>query len=224
MAGAAISLFPLGSPLFPGMVQHLHIFEPRYRTLVADMLEGAESGSPAEFGIVAIRQGLEVGVDGAKALADVGCMGEVRGVVTLPDGCFELVVAGGRRFHLNEVIEGVTPYLQAQVSWIPENPGGDLEPLVDRVRQAFAAYREDLARHGGPSEAADLPEDPTLLSYAVGASMVLPTSDRQRVLAASSTAHRLQLLLDLISRERGMLQQLHAVPAEGVLGATISPN
>jgi Lon protease-like protein len=222
--GATIPLFPLGSPLFPGMVQQLHIFEPRYRRLVADLLEGAESGSPAVFGVVAIREGFEVGEDGAKALADVGCVAEVRGVATLPDGRFELIVVGFQRFELDDLIEGVTPYLQAHVAWIPELRGDEADDTADQVRQAFAAYRAELARNGGDDGEDDLPEDATLLSYAVGAAAVLPAEDRQRVLAAPNTTERLRLLLALLRRERGMLDQLHAVPANGLLGTPISPN
>jgi Lon protease-like protein len=222
--GATIPLFPLGSPLFPGMVQQLHIFEPRYRALVADLLEGAESGSPAVFGVVAIREGFEVGEDGAKALTDVGCLAEVRGVATLPDGRFELVIVGFQRFMLGEVLEGVTPYLQAQVEWIPELRGEEADLLADQVRGAFASYRDDLARNGGEDGQDNLPDDATLLSYAIGAAAVLPPEDRQRVLAARTTTERLRLLLALLRRERGMLDQLHAVPATGLLGTPISPN
>ncbi len=222
--GATIPLFPLGSPLFPGMVQQLHIFEPRYRALVADLLEGAESGSPAIFGVVAIREGFEVGQDGAKALADIGCVAEVRGVVTLPDGRFELLIVGFQRFTLDAVIDDVTPYLQAQVGWIPELRGEEADELADQVRAAFAAYRAELASNGGDDEADDLPDDATLLSYAVGAAVGLPEADRQRVLAAANTTERLRLLLSLLRRERGMLDRLHAVPARGLLGMPVSPN
>lgn len=224
MPGATIPLFPLGSPLFPGMVQQLHIFEPRYRTLVTDLLERAEAGNPAVFGVVAIREGFEVGEDGAKALADVGCVADVRGVATLPDGRFELITVGFQRFRLDAVISDRTPYLQAQVSWIPELRGTRAEQGVEQVRAAFAAYREDLARNGEAVGTEDLPEDATLLSYAVGAAAVLPPADRQRILAAPTTTERLDLLLRLLTREQAVLQQLHAVPADGLLLRRVSPN
>ena len=222
--GGTIPLFPLGSPLYPGMVQQLHIFEPRYRALVADLLEGVDAGEPAVFGVVAIREGFEVGVDGARALADVGCVANVRGVATLPDGRFELIVVGFQRFRLDRVIEDRTAYLQADVSWIPELRGPAADELVGPVRASFADYRADLARNGQDVGELDLPEDQTRLSYAVGAAMVLPVADRQRVLAAETTTERLRLLRELLSRERQILRRLHAVPAEGLLRQSISPN
>lgn len=222
--GGIIPLFPLGSPLFPGMVQQLHIFEPRYRALVADLLEGVETGSPAVFGVVAIREGFEVGADGARALADVGCVAHVRGIATLPDGRFELIVVGFQRFRLDQVIEDRTAYLQAQVSWVPELLGPAAAESVEPVRASFAAYRADLARDGEDVGDLDLPDDATLLSYAIGAAMVLPVADRQRVLAAGTTTDRLEVLRHLLIRERQVLQRLHAVPAEGLLRQPISPN
>nr|MBA3798384.1 LON peptidase substrate-binding domain-containing protein [Geodermatophilaceae bacterium] len=51
-----IPLFPLGSPLFPGMVLPLHVFEERYRLLIEDLL-ALPADSVRRFGVVAIRQG-----------------------------------------------------------------------------------------------------------------------------------------------------------------------
>ena len=58
--GELIPLFPLGTPLFPGMVLPLHVFEPRYRRLVLDLLALPEENESRFFGVVAIRQGWEV--------------------------------------------------------------------------------------------------------------------------------------------------------------------
>jgi Lon protease-like protein len=66
-----LPLFPLGTVLFPGVLLPLHVFEERYRSMVRDLLD-----APAEerrFGVVAIREGREVGADGIRALHAVGC-------------------------------------------------------------------------------------------------------------------------------------------------------
>ena len=60
-----LPLFPLGTVLFPGMSLPLHVFEERYQTMVADLLEGPE---PREFGVIAIRKGREVGADAVTEL------------------------------------------------------------------------------------------------------------------------------------------------------------
>ena len=55
-----LPLFPLGTVLFPGLVLPLHVFEPRYRTLVQHLAE-LPASLPREFGVIAIRRGWEVG-------------------------------------------------------------------------------------------------------------------------------------------------------------------
>ena len=55
-----IPLFPLGTPLFPGVVLPLQVFEPRYRRLMADLTGLPADSEDRRFGVVAIRQGWEV--------------------------------------------------------------------------------------------------------------------------------------------------------------------
>ena len=64
-----LPLFPLGTVLYPGLLLPLHIFEDRYRQLVRDLLERSE---PRRFGVIAIREGRETGVDGVSALYQFG--------------------------------------------------------------------------------------------------------------------------------------------------------
>lgn len=217
---STIPLFPLGSPLFPGMVLPLHIFEQRYRRLVQDLLDGAEDESAAVFGVVSISAGHEVGEESATSLADTGCLADVRAVAALPDGRYELVVVGVRRFRLRQIISDQTPYLQAEVTWLDESEGADANLLADRARASFASYRDAL----GNEEVSELPGDPTLLSYALGAAVALPPADRQQLLACRDTAARLRLLLRLMGREESLLRQLHVVPADDLLRTGMSPN
>ncbi len=89
-----IPLFPLGTPLFPGVVLPLQVFEPRYRRLVRDLLERPE-GSTRCFGVVAIRQGWEVEeVAPAEALYDVGCTARLQTVRPQSDGVDRIVTVG----------------------------------------------------------------------------------------------------------------------------------
>ena len=70
-----LPLFPLGTVLFPGGLLPLHIFEPRYRALMHDLMSEPE---PWSFGVVAIREGHEVGADSLRSLYDVGCNAVIR--------------------------------------------------------------------------------------------------------------------------------------------------
>src|SRR6476646_10599576 len=118
-----IPLFPLSTPLFPGIVLPLEIFEPRYRRLVADLGALPAGSSRRMFGVVAIRQGWEVErVAPAEALYDVGCTARVQGVRARPDGGYRVVTVGGDRFRLLDVLvgneeDGDPPYLRAEVEW-----------------------------------------------------------------------------------------------------------
>ncbi|RBY95641.1 peptidase S16 [Blastococcus sp. TF02-8] len=136
--GELIPLFPLGRPLFPGVVLPLQIFEPRYRRLMHDLLALPEHDDHRFFGVVAIRQGWEVErVAPAAALYDIGCTARLRRVQPQPDGGFRIVTVGGERFRLLDVIVGEDPpYLQAEVEWLAdeeaaEEAAGDAESVAD---------------------------------------------------------------------------------------------
>ncbi|SDO75417.1 hypothetical protein SAMN05660199_02522 [Klenkia soli] len=149
--GDLIPLFPLGSPLFPGVVLPLQIFEPRYRRLVADLVARPEGSGPRSFGVVAIRQGWEVErVAPTEALFDVGCTAVVRAVTPQADGGYRLVTVGADRFRLLDVVVGDDPpYLQAEVEWLgeeeaAEEAAGDAEGLTATEGSPTRAD-EDLA-------------------------------------------------------------------------------
>jgi hypothetical protein len=145
--GAIIPLFPLGSPLFPGVVLPLNIFEPRYRRLVHDLV-ALPAGSDARFfGVVAIRQGWEVErIAPAEALYDVGCTARLQAVRPQADGGFRITAVGGDRFRLLDVLvgddDGEPPYLRAEVEWLAE----------EEAAEEAAGDAEGLAGPGGVPE------------------------------------------------------------------------
>jgi Lon protease-like protein len=214
----ALPLFPLGhTVLFPGIVLPLHVFEERYRELVRTLVAQEDPG-PRRFGVVAIRQGWEVGADGASALHEVGCAAELRRVSRYPDGRFDIVTVGSDRFRLVGVDRGSRPYLVGSVDWLPGDPPDDGEAglLVGKVGTLFADYAAATAavRAGGPevSELPELPEDPSALSYLVASSAVLALEDRQALLEAGTAAARLRAELRLLKRETTMVRRLRALP------------
>jgi Lon protease-like protein len=217
-----IPLFPLGTVLYPGLVLPLHVFEERYRLLMARIT--ADEAGPTAFGVVAIRAGRESGADGVTALHEVGCLADLRDVQHYDDGRLDIVTAGGRRFRLLAV-DTSEPYLQGDVEWLAE-PEGDAAPvLAPLVRSRFREYRAALV--GGQVRAehlVDLPESPTVLTYAVAASMVLDLVDHQALLAAPDTDARLRLELDLLRRELGLLRALPSLPGVQLARQPASPN
>jgi Lon protease-like protein len=142
-----IPLFPLATPLFPGIVLPLEIFEPRYRRLVRDLMALPENSDRRFFGVAAIRQGWEVErVAPAAALYDVGCTARLQAVGPRSDGGFRIVTVGADRFRLLDVlVDEEPPYLRADVEWL-----ADEEAAADA-----AAGREGLVPAAGGDEVAD---------------------------------------------------------------------
>jgi len=140
-----LPLFPLNTVLCPGIAIPLHVFEQRYRALVRDCLDAA-----APFGIVRLREGLEVGA-GAIALAAVGTVAEIRDVDRYDDGRFDLLVVGTRRFEIESVRTGPDAYLVADVRVLDEELGD--EAVARRLAQAatrrFVTYLELLQPRAG---------------------------------------------------------------------------
>jgi Lon protease-like protein len=230
-----LPLFPLGTVLFPGLVLPLHIFEDRYRSLVRHLM-ALPDGAPREFGVVAIRSGWEVqpptlpadrpATSATLTLHDVGCTAELRQVTEHPDGRFDIVTVGRRRFRITGVDRRSQPYLTADVEWLPE-PGGQeatADRLAPRVLAMFRQYLTLLRPEAG-EVGEQLPEDATVLSHLVAATAALTVEDRQRLLASADTATRLRAELRILNREASLLRRVRAVPVPlGELASPSSPN
>ena len=232
-----LGLFPLGTTLLPGQLLPLHVFEPRYRELVRDLVQGSfdpGTGRPGRrgprFGVVAIRVGSEVGEATLPDLHAVGCAAEVLEVQHHADGTSELVAVGRERFELLglDPMAG-TSYLTGRVRWLEEPPGSASPGLASDVRGLFGQYRSIVTIAGrGPFETradaesdreADdptggrrIPSDPTVLSWTVAGSMVLHAGERQRLLEDPDAAARLRRLRRLLRRELTLLPLLPSLP------------
>ena len=212
-----LPLFPLGNVLFPGVVLPLHIFEPRYRLLVRELLALPE-GAPRRFGVLAIRDGHEVGRDNVHALHDTGCTAEIDSVTEYDDGRFEITTTGVHRFRLRE-FNGEGPYPRGVVELMDEVGGPEAEVLAPAAAVQFRKYQEALSELRGVRIAGipELPEDPTVLSYLIGAAAVLDAFEKQRLLAVETTAERLRMATKLLRRETGLLKHIPSLPAVDLL-------
>jgi Lon protease-like protein len=235
VAHALLPLFPLGTVLFPGLVLPLHIFEDRYRALVRDLIE-LPADQEREFGVVAIRQGWEVEqptqpggppVEPAPlTLHEVGCTAELRQVTEHPDGRFDIVTVGRRKFLIDSIDAESSPYPTAQIEFLDDSVGepGLADHLAPRVLASFRSYL-GLVGPGTPATAEQLPENPTVLSHLVAATAMLTLDDRQRLLAIPDTASRLRAELVILEREAGLLRRIRAVPVPmSQLAVPSSPN
>jgi uncharacterized protein len=208
----------------------LHIFEPRYRLLIQALLD-LPDGAPRHFGVVATRLGLDG--ETTRGMYEVGCTAELREVTPYDDGRFDVVTVGHVRFRLRGLDEEAgTPYHTGLVDFLDEVDGAagtdgdaeadgdaDLQALAELVALRFAAYRDRLR-----VEQSGVPTDPRVLSYLVAAAAVLELPERQRLLAAETTADRLQDELVVLRREIGLVDAFHALPAVDLLRTPLTPN
>src|SRR6476619_6854858 len=166
---ASLPLFPLGTVLLPGGHLPLQIFEPRYVALLRDLLAAQDERSPV-FGVVAIREGFEVGEDGVRALHPVGCAALLTQAAALEGERFLVVSEGTDRFRVDAIDESAgTPYTTARVTWLTERAGdaATVVELAARLRAELAAF---AAATGSEAE---LPTDDRSLAYAVSDSVRL---------------------------------------------------
>lgn len=218
-----LPLFPLGSVLYPGLVLPLHIFEDRYRQLVADLLERPE---PRQFGVVAIRYGRETGIDGVSALYETGCTAELQRVEPYDDGRFDLVTVGAQRFRLLGLGEQA-PYFTGDVEWLPEEIGDEAEAglVLTAVQQSFRSYLALIAERGGAHVTIpEMPDEPMLMSYLVAAAIVVDLPAKQRLLEEPDAHRRLVAERKLLGMEMRMLRSLTATPASDLRFTPYSQN
>ena len=196
----------------PGAPLPLHIFEPRYRQLTVDLVTGAVPDK--QFGVVAVREGWSVD-DDISGLHRIGCSAELLDARRLPDGRFDIVTRGARRFRLLEVDGDTRPYLMASVEYLPDRADAESDDLLALTGAARAAHRRYCAtawRSGDWSEPA-VDVGPAELAHLLAADCLLPMADRQRLLEQTSPEIRLRMVRAMLVRETGLLGQLRAVPA-----------
>lgn len=224
---ARIALFPLNTVLFPGVVMPLHIFEDRYRALVRDLI-AMPPGSDREFGVVAIKVGYEVGERGVQTIQRTGCAALVTDVTANPDGTFEILVVGRRRFHV-EALDSTHDYLRADVSWIADSPGResarDAARYAQTAAEVFGMYRRRLIDLRGDDvlEGAT-PTDPVDLSYTLAASLVLNLAERQSLLEAADVVERLKLAVSMMRAELRAIAAVPSLPATSMARTQWCPN
>lgn len=203
-----LPMFPLGTVLLPHMVLPLHIFEPRYRALFRQLMEGPPDDRV--FGVVRVTAGDEVG--GGEARADVGTVARVLQAEELPDGRWLAVTVGTRRLRVASWWPD-DPYPQAGVELLAEDgvDAGVLalrDTLVPRVRRLLA-LRSELGDTTVPSTF-DLSADPATSCWQLLVLTPLPEAVAERLLAIDGWDQRLAAFdAELARLESAGADELH---------------
>jgi Lon protease-like protein len=181
-----IGLFLLGIVLLPSERVPLHIFEPRYRELIAECLE-----QQAEFGLIYADD------DGVR---EIGTRARVVDVLEeFDDGRLNIVVEGGARFRVERLTQGRS-FLTAIVAPARDAPGGG---SADTASLAIGSFRALAAAAG--AEAGDVDETASQLSYELAAQVELPSDAKQALLEEDDEQARLELVIGLLDSVRQAL-------------------
>jgi Lon protease-like protein len=192
-----LPLFPLPVVLFPGMPMPLHIFEPRYRTMLSDI-----SARDSLFGLSyfdATSSNSEIPPAG-----HIGCVAEVTETQSLPDGRSNVLAVGVIRYEVEDYVEREDPYLVVRVNFFEDedDPGQkvltssrDVAAMFMRVANSIRIINDE---RGNLPDISDT--EPQRLSFLVAAAMELEVEMKQELLELRSTSERLDRLRDSLAR------------------------
>ena len=193
----AIPIFPLQDiMLFPDASRPLHIFEPRYREMVADALEGDRI-----IGMVMLHAGYEDDYAGNPPIYDIGCAGVITNVQRLEDGRYNIVLSGLVKFRITSEDQSRS-YRVAEIEPLPE-------PLDDADRDALRGHRPllmQLLASVAPSQTPtpeDLPDE--MLVNGLSQFLGMSALDRLDLLRQDGPLARAEALIGLL--ERGELSR-----------------
>ena len=183
-----IPMFPLGSVLFPYTPLPLRVFEPRYLTMIGQLLDEDDP----QFGVVLIERGHEVG--GGDRRSGIGTMARLVSVAADAQVLHTLAV-GTARFTVDQWLDEA-PYPRAEVTPLPELTWNDaLTPLRT---EAEAIVRRVLARTDSPWDAdTELSEEPLAAAWQLAAIAPLGEYDQYTLLQSTTVGALLRQVIDL---------------------------
>jgi uncharacterized protein len=198
-------MFPLGNVLFPGFGLPLHVFEPRYRSMVETLIAQEDP----EFGVTLIERGSEVG--GGDRRFNVGTIARIVEAGQLPDGRWVLETAGVARCRVLEWLPDA-PYPQAVIERLDNDDYGPMSGTM-LVGEIDAAVK-DLRRVLALAAEADMPSAPATIALdddpevrlwqACGLAPIGPLDDFI-LLSADTLTDRVNLLRGFLEDARVLL-------------------
>jgi Lon protease-like protein len=194
MQTQTIPLFPLSIVVFPGHLVPLHIFEERYKKMIADCTDVAGHNRP--FGISYANDG---------DVAGIGCaLVVVRQEEPKENGSFDIVCRARSRYRIVQLIED-GPYPRAQVEFFEDDKDDEADPaLQGLVKARFGALVDLAAKEAGTQilDGQDAEEAARGLeegdAWAIAQRLGLEPERRQRLLGMTSENARLQNLAEYL--------------------------
>jgi uncharacterized protein len=190
---ASIPIFPLPNVvLFANVFLPLHIFETRYRAMVADALAGDRI-----IGMVLLQPGYEVDYDGRPPVYPIGCAGVITHSEALPDGCYNIVLRGIDKFRILSE-DASRPYRLAEVEALPESIGEADRVVLRQQRQRLETVLVAAIERSGadPKFPPAIPDED--LVNALAQYLDLQPIERQALLECDGIVPRCRALIELL--------------------------
>ena len=193
MLPPTIPIFPLpNAVLFPSACLPLHVFEPRYRAMLADALTGDRI-----IGMTLLMPGYEADYQGRPAVYPVGCAGVITHSERLPDGRSNVVLRGIEKFRILEE-DASREYRLARVEPLPEATSDSDKVLLKKRRHRLEALLVAAIERGGqdPRFPAAIPDED--LVNALSQYLGLDPVERQALLERDGILARCDGLIELL--------------------------
>ena len=188
IVSALLPLFPLDVVLLPGVPLPLHIFEPRYKEMIAECLDQKRA-----FGIVRTKE---------EGFVNIGCTAEIINVLKkYPDGRMNILAEGQKRFEVLEVNQERT-FLQASVFYLEDDQDA---PLAAERQEAVRLHGEIMLLAGAQPEEPDSAE--TQLAYRLAGSLPFDPDFQQALLEMNSEAQRIRAVVSFFEQLLPVLQR-----------------
>ena len=196
---AALPLFPLPTVLLPGALMPLHVFEPRYRAMLRDVLDGHRA-----LAVVLVGEPGPVDAHGDPPIASVAGVGDVVDYTELAGGRYDILVRGRARVRLAE-LPFVAPYRRARAEVLADS--GTASPADVAALVAMASSFAAVVRQREPGFELGLPKDPRPgeLADLCAARLVLDVRDRQGILEALDVGARVRRATEVVGMQRALL-------------------
>ena len=183
-----LPIFPLEvTMLFPGVSRPLHIFEPRYRTMVADALKGDRI-----IGMTTLKPGFEADYAGRPPIYEIGCAGVITDVEELPGGRYNIVLRCLVKFRVISEDQS-RPYRVAHIEAIPEVLDDADKAALRKARERLEA----LVTKGSDSKVPPETTDEALVNW-LAQYVQMTHAQRQNLLELKSALLRARALIELI--------------------------
>ena len=202
-----IPLFPLPTTVFyPNTSLPLHIFEPRYRSMVADALNGK-----GEIGMILLKPGWESDYQGTPEIMTIGCLGKIKQHSELPEGKYNILLSGLYRFRILNEIKGKI-YRQAQVESLKEindkNLTSEPSPIKEQLIRIMRLYLKNLPEGTKIKHALDMKNCQNLAEFVdkLTHHFDLPAHKMQEFLEQQDVQKRANSLYSLIEFKNQLIQ------------------